>query len=82
MEQPSGASQVAPVQESPQGVAGHAEMLGRAAPAMQRGMGVHVATDRSLEVRSGLCGLVQYPCSWLRDGQSTGSSRQRLNISF
>ena len=37
-----GASHVAPFEESPQGVAGHAEMLGCLPPSMQRRVGAHV----------------------------------------
>ena len=67
---------VAPFQESPQGVAGHAEMLGCLALSMQPDAGAHVAPDRSLKTRSGLRRAVQRSCSWLRDDQSPGSAPQ------
>ena len=66
-----GASHVAAFEESPQGVAGHAEVLGCLAPSVQRRVGAHVAQDRSPEVRDGQCRAVQWSCSWLRDDQST-----------
>ena len=66
-----GAPHLASFKEAPQGVAGHAEMLGCLAPSMQRRVGAHVLPDRSLKARSGVCRAVQRLCSWLRDDQST-----------
>ena len=66
-----GAPCVAPFEETPQGVAGHAEVLGCLAPSVQRRVGVHVAPDRPFQVRSALRRAVQGLGSWLRDDQST-----------
>ena len=66
-----GAPRVAAFEKPPQGVAGHAEVLGCLAPPMQRRVGAHVAPDRSPEVRPGLRRVVQRLGSWFRDDQST-----------
>ena len=66
-----GAPRVASFEESPQGVAGHAEVLGCLPPSVQRRVGAHVAPDRPPEVRDGLRRAVQRLRSWLRDDQST-----------
>ena len=54
-----GAPHLASFEESPEGVAGHAEDLGCLAPSTQGRVGAHVAPDRSPEVRPGLCRAVQ-----------------------
>ena len=66
-----GVPHLTPFEETPQGVAGHAEMLGCLAPSVQRRVRAHVLPDRSLKARSGLRGAVQRSCSLLRDYQST-----------
>ena len=66
-----GAPRVALFEESPESVAGHAEMLGCLPPSMQRRVGAHVAPYRPPEGWPGLCRAVQRSCLWLRDDQST-----------
>ena len=66
-----GAPHVALFKETPEGVAGHTQVLGCLPPSMPPHVGAHVVPDGPHEVRSGLCRAVQGLTSWLRYNQST-----------
>ena len=75
-----GAPQVAPFEEAPEGVAGHAEVLGCLPPSMPPHVGAHVVPDRLLEVRPGLRRAVQRLRLWLCDDQSTTPSAMSQHL--
>ena len=66
-----GPPRVAPLQEPPEGVAGHAEVPGGTVASMPHSVGPHVGTDRPLKVRSSLRRAVHLCNSLFRDYQST-----------